>query len=46
MLVVYNEELSPQEEMIQDCILIIHVLSCRIYGLRKYKNLKQDGDLK
>ena len=28
---------TPEEEMIQDLISIIHVFSCRIYGLRKYK---------
>jgi len=37
IIVVNNEKLSPQEEMIQDLIRIIHVFSCRIYGLRKYK---------
>lgn len=43
IIVVNNETLSPQEEMIQDLISIIHVFSCRIYGLRKYKN-KIKGD--
>ena len=28
---------SPEEDLIQDLISIIHVFSCRIYGLRKYK---------
>lgn len=37
ILVVNNEKLSPQEELVQDLISIIHVFSCRIYGLRKYK---------
>lgn len=36
--VVNNEITSPQEEMVKDLISIIHVFSCRIYGLRKYKN--------
>lgn len=35
--IVNNEKLSPQEELVQDLISIIHVFSCRIYGLRKYK---------
>ena len=35
--IVNNEKLSPQEELIQDLISIIHVFSCRIHGLRKYK---------
>ena len=37
ILVVNNELLSPQEELVQDIISILHVFSCRIYGLRKYK---------
>lgn len=37
IIVVNNEKLSPQEELVQDLISIIHVFSCRIYGLRKYK---------
>ena len=28
---------SPEEELVNDLISIIHVFSCRIYGLRKYK---------
>lgn len=32
------EELSPQEELVQDIVSILHVFSCRLYGLRKYKN--------
>ncbi len=40
--VVNNEYLSPQQELVQDLISIIHVFSCRIYGLRKYK--KQIGE--
>ena len=43
VIVVNNESMSPQEEMVQDLISIIHVFSCRIYGLRKYKNkLKEE----
>ena len=43
IIVVNNEKLSPQEELIQDLISIIHVFSCRIYGLRKYKkNLEKE----
>ena len=46
IIVVNNETLSPQEEMIQDLISIIHVFSCRIYGLRKYKNrIKGDKEI-
>lgn len=37
IVVVNNESLSPSEELVQDIISILHVFSCRIYGLRKYK---------
>ena len=37
IIIVNNEFLSPQEELVQDIISILHVFSCRIYGLRKYK---------
>ena len=37
ILVVNNEALSPQVELVQDIISILHVFSCRLYGLRKYK---------
>lgn len=46
IIVVNNESLSPQQEMVQDLISIIHVFSCRIYGLRKYKTkIKEDDDV-
>ena len=32
-----NEELLPQEDFVQDIVSILHVYSCRLYGLRKYK---------
>ena len=37
IVVVNNEELSPQEELVQDIVSILRVFSCRLYGLRKYK---------
>ena len=37
IVVVNNEDLSPQEELVQDIVSILHVFSCRLYGLRKYK---------
>jgi len=44
--VVNNETTSPQEEMIQDLVSIIHCFSCRIYGLRKYKTkISEDKEL-
>ncbi len=35
--VVNQESLSPQQEMVEDLMAIIHTFSCRLYGLRKYK---------
>lgn len=43
IVVVNNVELSPQEELVQDIVSILHVFSCRLYGLRKYKKqIKKD----
>lgn len=37
-IVVMNQEsLSPEEEMTQDLLSIVHCFSSRLYGLRKYK---------
>ena len=38
ILIVKNEKLSPQEELVQDIVSILHVFSCRLYGLHKYKD--------
>lgn len=46
IIVVNNEALSPNEELVQDIISILHVFSCRLYGLRKYKNqIKEDTEI-
>ena len=46
ILVVNNESLSPNEELVQDIISILHVFSCRLYGLKKYKKqIKEDGEI-
>lgn len=46
IIVVNNESLSPQEELVQDIILILHIFSCKIYGLRKYKNkIREDKEV-
>ena len=37
IIVVNNDKSSPEKELVDDLISIIHVFSCRIYGLRKYK---------
>ncbi|MCB2289349.1 IS607 family transposase [Clostridium sp. CS001] len=46
IVVVNNESLSPSEELVQDIISILHVFSCSIYGLRKYKKkIKEDEEV-
>ena len=46
IIVVNNETLSPNEELVQDIISILHVFSCRIYGMRKYKKkIKEDEEI-
>ncbi|MEG1010116.1 MAG: IS607 family transposase, partial [Clostridia bacterium] len=46
IIVVNNESLSPQEELVQDIISILHIFSYRIYGLRKYKKkIREDEEV-
>ena len=46
IIIVNNETLSPNEELVQDIISILHVFSYRLYGLRKYKNqIKEDEEI-
>lgn len=46
-LVVLNEvSLSPEQELTRDLLTILHVFSCRLHGLRKYKReISKDTDL-
>lgn len=42
IIVMNRESLSPEAEMVQDMLSIIHCFSSRLYGLRKYKrNIKE-----
>lgn len=46
IIVLNNPDTSPDKELVDDVISIIHVFSCRLYGLRKYKNkIKNDKSL-
>lgn len=37
-IVVMNvESLSPEQEMVQDMLAIVHCFSARLYGLRNYR---------
>ena len=47
IVVLNNKATSPDQELVDDLISIIHVFSCRLYGLRKYKTkLEKDKSLK
>ena len=43
IVVVKNDKLSPHEELVQDIVSILHVFSCRLYGMHKYKK-QIEGD--
>ena len=46
IIVVKNETLSPNEELVQDILSILHVFGCRLYGLRKYKKqIREDEEI-
>lgn len=46
IIIINNPHTSPDQELVSDLISIIQVFSCRLYGLRKYKNkLKNDDSL-
>ena len=49
ILVLNQERLSPEQEMVQDLMTIVHCFSSRLYGLRNYRKklneaLGQDQD--
>ncbi|MDR2787918.1 MAG: IS607 family transposase, partial [Candidatus Accumulibacter sp.] len=37
VLVLNQERLSPEQEMVQDLMTIVHCFSSRLYGLRNYR---------
>ncbi len=37
LLVLNNEQLSPEQELIQDLLAVVHCFSSRLYGLRNYR---------
>jgi putative resolvase len=46
LVVLSRTELSPERELVEDILSIIHCFSCRLYGLRKYKStIKEDPSL-
>lgn len=42
IVVVNQESLSPEQEMVEDLLAIVHTFSCRLYGMRKYKKQIKD----
>jgi putative resolvase len=43
IVVVNQESLSPEQEMVEDLLAIVHTFSCRLDGMRKYrKQIKED----
>lgn len=49
VLVLNQERLSPEQEMVQDLMTIVHCFSSRLYGLRNYRKkldeaLKKDSE--
>lgn len=46
IVVLDNADLSPEQELTQDILSILHVFSCRINGMRKYETaVAEDQDL-
>ena len=46
IVVLDDVKQSPHEELVQDLLSIIHVFSCRLYGLRRYSDkIKKDPNL-
>ena len=43
IVIANNETLSPPEEMVSDLMSIIDTFSCRLYGLRRYKDEIKDA---
>lgn len=43
LLVLNQERVSPETEMVQDLMTIIHCFSSRLYGLRNYRKTLQDS---
>ncbi|MGO4576678.1 IS607 family transposase [Cupriavidus sp. 2TAF22] len=43
ILVLNQERLSPEQEMVQDLMTIVHCFSSRLHGLRNYKKKLQEA---
>jgi putative resolvase len=45
LLIVNGDTLSPEQELVQDLLSIVHVFSARLYGLRSYRKMIRDAAL-
>jgi len=43
LLVLNTESLSPDQELVQDLMTILHCFSRRVYGLRNYRNALEEA---
>ena len=42
IVVLDNTDYSPEQELTQDILAILHTFSCRLHGLRRYRNAIQE----
>lgn len=46
IMVLDSADVSPQRELTEDLLAILHVFSCRMHGLRRYESqIKEDSNL-
>jgi putative resolvase len=45
LVIVNGETFSPEQELVQDLLSIVHVFSARLYGLRSYQKVIRDAAL-
>jgi putative resolvase len=43
LVIVNGNTLSPEQELVQDLLSIVHIFSARLYGLRSYKKVIRDA---
>lgn len=43
MLILNTEKVSPEQEMVQDLMTIVHCFSSRLYGLRNYRKALKEA---
>jgi predicted site-specific integrase-resolvase len=43
LVVVNNESLSPEREMVEDMMAIVHCFSSRLYGLHSYRKVLREA---